>query len=317
MAKCSPSTLVIGRPTQGLFNQLSSSPKCGLSQSSATVATSTVGSCANNGATSPFDCCDKSSLGSRTSRDLVREKIKDYVLLKLGAPVIDLELDDQQVQLAIDEALYVVEEFAPREFFSYHTFMTTPGKSVYELPPNVGYVRNIFYKTTGNLPFNTTGLDGSIPLEFFWSNSSYLGAQGGFIDPSQPIWGRAGEWTLFKQYSQMYNRLSSQLGGWEWVGGNRHIKLYPIPCGCQEVIVHYIQRCKDWNCMTQAMAEGALAFSMMMLAEIRSKYQNIPGPQGGVILNGQDLMQRGMQMKEKWEERLLNRWGDILPLQMG
>lgn len=317
MGKCSASTLVMGRPTQGQFSQLSSSPKCGLSQSSATISTSTVGSCANNLATSPFDCCDKSQLGPRTNRDLVREKIKDYVLLKLGAPVIDIELDDQQVQLAIDESLYVVEEYAPREYFSYYTFVTTPGKSVYELPPDVGYVRNIFYRTTGNLPMNTTGLDGSIPLEFFWSNSMYLGVQGGFIDPSQPIWGRMGEWTLFKQYSQMYNRMSSQLGGWEWVGGNRHIKLYPIPCGCQEAIVHYIQRCKDWNCMTQSMAEGALIYAMKMLAEIRSKYQNIPGPQGGVVLNGNDLMQRALQAEEKWLEKLLYRWGDLPVITLG
>ena len=69
--------------------------------------------------------------------------------------------------------------------------------------------------------------------------------------------------------------------------------------------------------MTQSMAEGALIYAMKMLAEIRSKYQNIPGPQGGVVLNGNDMMQRALQAEEKWLEKLLYRWGDLPPLSMG
>jgi hypothetical protein len=303
MAKCSSTTLVMGRPSQSAFNQLSSSSSCGMSKTSATV-----GPC--NTSTSPFGC-DVQGLGPRDNRDKVREKLRDYVLLKLGAPTLDLELDEQQVQLAIDEALYVVEEYAPREFFSYYTFATTPGKSVYEMPPDVGYIRNVYYKTTGSVPFNSTGLDGQIPLEYFWGNGLGLGTTGGFIDPSQPIFGRMGEWMVFKQSLQTYNRLSSQLGGWEFVGGYKHIKLYPIPCGCDQVIVHYIQRCKDWDRMYQSMAEGAYIYAGKMLAEIRSKYTNIPGPQGGQQLNGQDLMQRMIAAEDKWLEKLIYRWGEM------
>lgn len=312
MANCSPSTLVIGRPTQATYSQLASNPRCGLSQGSATVG----GSCASNAARSPFDCCDRSDLSSRNNRDIVREKIRDYVLLKLGAPVIDLELDNQQLELAVDESLAVIEEYAPRDYFSYYTFTTTPGKSVYELPPNIGYVRNVFYKTQGSPFFEPTDLDGAIPLEYLYQGGSNF-TMSGMINPVAPVWGAAGQWTLYKQYEQMYSRLSSNLGGWEWVGGYRHIKLYPIPCGCQHVIVHYIQKCKDWTCMTQSMAEGALAFAMIMLGEIRSKYQNIPGPQGGVILNGADMLQRGLKMKEDFEQRLLSRWGDLPYIFMG
>ena len=68
--------------------------------------------------------------------------------------------------------------------------------------------------------------------------------------------------------------------------------------------------------VSKSIREGALASAMMMVGEIRSKFQNIPGPQGGTVLNGQDILQRGSEMWDKWEERLLSRYGDFLPIMM-
>jgi len=62
------------------------------------------------------------------------------------------------------------------------------------------------------------------------------------------------------------------------------------------------------------MQEGALAFSKIMLGRIRGKYANPPGPGGGVLLDGQQLVQEGMDDKNQWEEKLINKWGDILPI---
>ncbi len=265
---------------------------------------------------SPVSCCDEVLLGPRKKRANVRQQLHDYVLLKLGAPAIEIELDEQQLDLAVDEALDVWEDYAPREFYQYHTFQTIPGKSVYEMPPEIGHIRNVFYKEASQFAFQSSDLDGAIPVEYFYPGGAYSSIQGGLIDPIQPIWGRMGEWALYKQYEHMYSKLSSNLGGWEWIGGEGTIKLYPVPCKPQHVIVHYLQKCKDWECNFQAIREGALASAMMMVGEIRSKFQNIPGPQGGTVLNGQDILQRGSAMWDKWEERLLDRYGDFLPIMM-
>jgi len=269
--------------------------------------------CAPNSAVS---CCDTSLIGNRPKRENVRQQLHDYVLLKLGAPSIEIELDEQQLDLAVDEALDVWEDYAPREFYQYYTFQTLPGKSVYEMPPEVGHIRNVFYKEQAQFAFQASDLDGAIPVEYFYPGGAYSSIQGGLIDPIQPIWGRMGEWALYKQYEHMYSRLSSNIGGWEWVGGRNNIKLYPVPCAPQYAIVHYLQKCKDWDCNYQSIREGALASAMMMVGEIRSKYQNIPGPMGGTVLNGQDILQRGKDMWDKWEERLIYRYGDFLPIMM-
>ena len=123
-----------------------------------------------------------------------------------------------------------------------------------------------------------------------------------------------GEWVLYKQYEQMYSRVSSNLGGWEWVGGYKNIKLYPVPFRVQRVIVHYMQRQKDWEEVTQAMQEGALTYLKEILGRIRSKYPAPPGPGGGMQLDGAALLQEAREDRQKWFEDLLYKFGDIPPI---
>lgn len=270
-------------------------------------------SCGNVGPTEPLY---KNELGQRKKREQVREQLKDYVLLMLGAPVVTIELDSQNLDLAVDQALKIFEDYAPREYFDYYVFQTTPGKSVYELPPDVGLVRNVFYKEHGNFAFQASDLDGAIPIEYFYPGGAYASIQGGLIDPIQPIWGRMGEWVLYKQYEMMYSRISSNIGGWEWVSGFRHIKLYPTPFNSQRVMVHYIQKMKDWPEVVEAMQEGTLAYALIMLGRIRGKYAQIPGPGGGGDLDGREMLNEGKEALEKWRENLIFRYGDILPIML-
>lgn len=295
MPNCGPSTLVISRTNR-------------------TDAKCATGSGCGNG--SAFDCL-VTGLSPRRNRGKIIEAIKEYVLLMLGAPVLDLELDEQQLDMAVKQTLQVMEYYAPREYFRYYTFVTSPGKSVYEMPPDVGYIRGVHYRQTAEFAFQSADLDGSIPIEYFYPGGAYASIQGGMIDPIQPIWGRMGEWTLYKMYERMYSRVSSGLGGWEFVGGYRHIKLYPIPYRAYKVIVHYMQRCHDWNEVTLAMQEGALAHAKMMVGTIRKKFLSPPGPGGGMQLDGEAMYQEGKQEYTQWREDLIYRWGDLPSITMG
>ena len=249
-------------------------------------------------------------IGSRKNRDKVKEQIRDYVLLMLGAPVITLELDQQQLDASVDLSLQVFEDYAPAEYFQYYTFYSVPGKSVYDLPNDVGYVRSISYKETANYAFSASDLGGVIPLEYMGAGA--YGSIAGGINPQQPVWGKMSEWVLYKQYEDMYNRVSGQQGGWEWLAGYNTIKLYPVPYRTYGVAVKYLQKKPDFREVTQAMQEGALAFAKIIIGRIRSKIGNPPGPNGGVQLDGQAILQEGIQVKKDWEERLITRFGDVL-----
>lgn len=302
---CGSNTLVMGRPSKNQFDELCSGDGGG--------AFPANGCNASNSCGTSFGPVDR-NIGPRKKREKVREQIKDYVLIMLGAPTVKVELDSQALDLAVDMALEIYEDFAPRDYFDYYVFNTTAGKSVYKMPDDIGIIRNVFYKEQGTFAFQATDLDGAIPVEYFYPGGAYASIQGGLIDPIQPIWGRMGEWVLYKQYEQMYSRVSSNIGGWEWVSDHGYIKLYPIPCRCSKVIVHYLQKCKDWTQANQAMREGAEAFARIILGNIRGKYTQIPGPGGGMQLDGDYQRQLGEEKKEKWMEHLLTRYGDLLPI---
>lgn len=281
MSNCN--TIAIGRPT-------TNSMPC-------------VSGCSDLG---PVDPLYKNQLGPRKNREKVRMQIRDYILNMLGAPVIKLELDEQNIDFCIDQALKIFEDYAPREYYSYYVFQSVPGKSVYEMPPDVGLIRNVYYKEMGQYAFQASDLGGAIPIDYYNGVSELSG----FINPQQPVWGDMGNWVLYKQYEQTYSRVSSNLGGWEWVGDYKHIKLYPIPNRGIGVIVHYIQKMKDWMEVTQAMQEGALTYAKEIVGRIRGRIKNPPGPNGGLQLDGDQLIQEAREDREKWKEDLLYKFGE-------
>ncbi len=136
------------------------------------------------------------------------------------------------------------------------------------------------------------------------------------MDPNQPLYGHMGDWVLYKQYEQMYSRLSSQIGGWEWIDGFCNIKLYPIPCRCSAVIVHYLQKKPDFKQVTQAMQVGSLIYAKFMLSKIRGKYKVLPGPQGGVQMDGAELAAEAKEEYKEWLNDLLYRYSSLLPISM-
>jgi hypothetical protein len=286
-------TLIMGRPSYGNLN-----------------ATQCSSSCSDLGHADPLNA---KQLSPRKNRAKVREQVREYILHMLGAPTLRLELNEQNIDFCVDQAMMIFEQYAPKDFFSYYTFTTAPGRSVYELPADIGYVRNVYYDKTGKSAiFQAADLGGVIPIEYNYIGGS--ATNGGMFNPTTPIWGKMGEWVLYKGYETMYARTSSNIGGWEWISDYGHIKLYPTPYSGRKVIVHYIQKQKDWPEVNQAMQEGALAYAKLILGRIRSKFSNPPGPNGGIQLDGQALLQEGKEELETWKRDLIYKFGDILPI---
>lgn len=291
MPQCSPTTLIIPRPTLDAAAKVASAPNCNQ--------------------LSPTLCQDSNLLSPRVKRGKVREQVKDFIMLSLGAPVVDLELDIQQLDLCVDYALQMFEYYAPREYFSYYTFRTVAGQSVYSLPPDIGYVRHVFFRETSQYLFSAADLGGTIPLDYFYPGGSYSSGSAGLINAFTPVFGRVSDWTLFKSYEQQFSKYSSAIGGWEFVDDYSNIKLYPVPYLCVEVIVHYLQKNKDWACVNPAMMKGSLAWAKQILGRIRSKFKNIPGPQGGIVLDGDQLLQEGIQEWKEFMDEIVTRYGDL------
>ena len=247
-------------------------------------------------------------LQPRKNRERIREQMGDYVMLMLGAPVVKVELDRQQLSLAVDEALRVFEEHAPASYYQYFYFMTTAGQARYKLPPDIGLIRQVFWRSGYTHCDNlSTALDGAIALPHMNDGlTDYYGYFMGYTTAA-PMYGRSGEWVLMQQYNEMYKRLSSANGGWEW-GPENEILLYPNPLGNEWVCVHYLQRMKEWPEVVTWMQQYALAEAKEMLGRIRSKYATVPGPNGGLTLDGPQLISEAREDKPLLLQQLLDKW---------
>ncbi len=261
----------------------------------------------------------KDEISARPGREAIREQISDYIILMLGGPVVDLELDQQQITLAVDEGLIMFEEWAPSSYFEYFTFETVAGVSVYDMPPDIGMIKQVHYASPSCDAASQLG--GAQPLG--WIGDTGYGAGGlawgawGY-NRHQPYWGYGGEWVMFKQYEETFERLSGRNGGWEFFSSDHKIKVYPTPMFSGGTItVHYLQKNKDWDKVHQFMNEYSLALAKIMLGRIRSKYSQIVSPGQGVTLDGQMLLEEGKTEKMQLEKDLVYKWAEPIPINLG
>lgn len=257
---------------------------------------------------------DEDCIGPR-NREPLREQIADYVLLMLGAPAVEIELDKQQLSLAVDEGMRVFEEYAPASSYQHYYFQTTPNVARYEMPCDIGLIRSVVWNTDGDCDA-IQSLGGGYPVVS--STSQGWGGSTGWYQgmlPTVPMWGMMGEFTIQKQYQETFRRMSSAEGSWMWSPENA-IVLFPNPQRSGNVIVHYLQRMKDWPEVHRWMQEYALAQAKEMLGRIRSKFQQLPGPSGGMTLDGDRLIEEARAEKEKLKEDLYTMYGieHMLPL---
>lgn len=264
-------------------------------------------------------------------------ELRNWVRRRLGAPVIKVELTDEQIDdafgTAVDKFLYY---HRPKE--AYYKFITTPGKNVYGPPdlsrmkesvahqsdlPLTGNeqgdirfvedVHKLFQWDSASSSWSEYNQQGTIPLDVIRSIREVV------YQPVQDIVSQLaqGSADFFLAYyfqrtsgmfiADMWTAMSAKesfdyvLGlqpTWEVV--NDRLYIYPIPRSQIKVALRYsLMPSEEELASHEWVMKTTLALSKMTLGIIRSKYQNIPGPAGnGVTLDGQTLYQEGQQ---EWE----------------
>ena len=155
------------------------------------------------------------------------DSIKDFILARLGFPVVRVELTDFQIQTAIDEAISRLDYHAPDWCTQFCTFAVSGGVSLYELPQVVmNNFRNAVYrKHLLSLSYSNGTLEFDFFIKYFQDN--FL-----FSDFS------VADFYLLQQHLEMTRKVLSQEGSWDVINGNV-LQLYPTPHVPQEVILMY------------------------------------------------------------------------------
>ena len=223
------------------------------------------------------------------------ESIKDFVLARLGFPVVRVELTDFQVQTAIDEAVSKLDYHAPDWCTQFCTFSTSANISLYELPTVVtNNFRNAVYRK--NL-LSIAQSNGTLEFDFFikYFQDNFL-----FRDFS------VGDYYITISHLEMMRKILGNDGTFNIVN-NKYLNIAPPPTFAEEVLVEF--KAIDSNTLHPYFINWIQRFSLaickVILGQIRGKYQTLPSPAGGAQLNGESLIQQGTQEQEQLIEQLM------------
>jgi len=225
------------------------------------------------------------------------EMINSFVLARMGHPIVRVELTPYQIKTCIDESITQLDYHAPYWANQMAVFDASATINLYELPSwMLNNLFNVIYKKS---LLSIQAQAGTLEFDFFikYFQDNYLFNNFG-----------VGDYYLLQSTMEMTRKILGQDGTWDIIGG-KYLQLYPPPATTpEEVIVQY--KALDSNNIPPAfmnwIQKYALACAKVLLGEIRSKYAVIPGPAGGAQMNGQALIQEGMQEKEILKQELLS-----------
>ena len=222
------------------------------------------------------------------------QQVKDQIKARLGHPVVRVELDDFQLQSAIDEAISKLDYHAPDWCTQFCSFATVANIGLYELPSVViNNLRSAYYlKTLLSIQKQSGTLEFDFFLKYFQDN--FL-----FSDFN------VGDYYVMISHLEMMRKILGRDGSFNVVN-NKYLSITPTPTTNTEgeVLIEFKALDSDrlhpyfltWlHKYSTALAKG-------ILGQIRGKYAQLPSPAGGAVLNGAALIEQS----EKEAEKLIN-----------
>lgn len=243
-----------------------------------------------------------------TDRNKVKNEVINQVKLMLGDGMIDLELDPEHYDLAIDIALSKVRqrsENAVEEDF--YTLQLKEDVSEYTLPDEIVEVRQIWNRSFGH------GISGGVdmdPFELAYANSYFF--------MNNHIGGIA-TYDFFAQYRESLNRVAATDIGFIFNPKTHKIKLMRRMRADELVLLHvFLERPDDHlledRYLKSWVRDYTKAQCKKMIGEARSKFSSLPGGGGAVTLNGMEMKQEAEVEIEKLEIELTNYLDGSAPL---
>ncbi len=234
------------------------------------------------------------TMGETVEFNPFEASIRDFILARLGSPVIRVELSPFQVKSAIEEAISKFSYHAPFWNRQFAAFQCSAGINQYRLPfhiaDNLTYV--VYKKTLLSIQQEAGTLESDIFIKYFQDNFVFNGFA-------------VGDFYLLQQHMEMIRKILGNEGGHDIINGNILV-LSPTPSWPEQVILEY--RALDTNTIHPAyrnwIQNYATAIAKGILGEVRGKYSTLPSPGGGATLNGDKLVERSERDRAKLEEEL-------------
>lgn len=244
---------------------------------------------------------DSSTLPSTDSKinDIIQ-----YIRLRLGDGIVDVEADKEHFDMGIKQAFIRYRQRSSNSVEESYAFMDLwPETQEYILPKDIIDVRQIFRRGIGSVTGTTA--------------SQFEPFASGYLNTYMLVAGRVGglvNYELFADYQKLamkmfggymnfhFNKVTKKLTlvrkqPWQGLGNHvaESILLWTYNYK-PEVMLLNDPQVYPW------IQDYAYALVMMSIGQAREKFSTIAGPQGGTSLNGQALKAEGQALLDKLDE---------------
>ena len=240
--------------------------------------------------------------------DSMRASITDYVRMRLGDGIVDVELEKEHYEMGINQALIKYRQRAQNSAEESYAFLQLlPETQEYILPKEVQTVRQIFRRGIGSVTGTTA--------------SQFEPFSSGFLNTYMLVAGRVGGLTNYEMFASYQKLAMTMFGGYMNFTFNPVTKKLTVvrkmpnqggnpDIDEQESVLLWLYNTKpDQMIFNDAQAfpwiqEYSYSFCKRILGQAYSKFSTIAGPQGGASLNGAAMVAEANDEMLKLEQEL-------------
>lgn len=231
-----------------------------------------------------------------------RQGVYDYCKTMLGDGMIDVELDPNHYETALNRSLAVFRQRSDNAVEESYIFLTLQqDQNEYILPKEIQQVRQIFRRSIGSR--TGTGSGGTVfePFNLAYTNTYLLSStnMGGLLT-----------YELFSQYQELVGKMFGSFINFTWNPQSRKLIIHQRPRGEESVMLLAYNIRPDFAIIDDVYAgqwikDYSLANCKIMLGQAREKFAQIAGPQGGTTLNGTAIKSEGQADLERLTQELV------------
>ena len=229
-----------------------------------------------------------------------RTKLKNKIYLLLGKQMVDVELDHEHIDLAIDNAFEILRQKSDGGNLEKDMFIQlVRDQQEYTLPDEVQEVRRLYRRGIG--PNSQGGVNFDPATAAVYNvHMMHPGYGGGLAT-----------WDLYNGYLETAEKVFASQYNFTWDVNNKKLTLIRRPLAEEEVCVRVYVRKSDDDILVDPYAgpwirQYATAQAKYILGEARDKFPSgFAGPSGSVQFNGAAMKQEAQAEMEKLETQLL------------
>lgn len=246
---------------------------------------------------------DDSNLPTATAK---KNEIVDYIRLRLGDQIVDVEADKEHFDMGIKQAFQRYRQRSSNAVEESYAFLDIyPETQEYILPTEIIDVRKIFRRGIGSVTGTTA--------------SQFEPFASGYLNTYMLVAGRVGglvNYELFTGYQELAMRMFGGYMNFTWNKVSKKLTLVrkqpwqgENSSETESVLLWTYNYKPDVMLLNDPQVypwiqDYAYALVMISIGQAREKFASIAGPQGGTALNGTALKTEGFALLDKLDQEI-------------